>query len=169
MSRVANLLGAFALAVTDRLREATEAEAGAGAATPAALVQIGSAGDDSVEALRGCLGLSQPATSRIVERLHARGLVRRGRSTRDQRVAALCLTDAGHEIRRSILTRRRAVMEAALTGLTDADRRCLEAMLEEMLTNLVRTGGEADLTCRLCDLGDCPQERCPAEPGNRDT
>src|SRR3954465_4169390 len=75
--RTANLVGAWALVVADAVTRTTERETGLGGAVPAALVTIGAYLDQSIEELRGALGLSQPGTVRLVDRLEAEGWVRR--------------------------------------------------------------------------------------------
>ena len=88
--RLANLLGVTALAATDRLRSAVEADLGSGGSGPAALVHLQAYPGESVEALRRVLGISQPATVRIADRLAAAGLLER-RPGADRRTLALHL------------------------------------------------------------------------------
>ena len=63
--------------------------------------------------------LSQPALSRLVERLAGRGLVRRGPDPADGRGVRLSLTDAGRARQREIGRRHaRGVARAMTSGLT---------------------------------------------------
>ena len=72
--RLANRLAALALHVSDRVAAATAAEAGRGAMAPAALVALSRGRRRPIEYLRRVLGLSHPATVRVVE-LSEDGLV----------------------------------------------------------------------------------------------
>ena len=74
-----NLLGAMALAVSDRMAEALADRSGrseSAAATLSALDQL--LGEPSIDQLSRVLGLSQSGTVRLVDRLEQDGLVRRG-------------------------------------------------------------------------------------------
>src|SRR3954471_5710461 len=74
--RRANLLGAFALALADRLRAETEAAVGHSGAAAAALVTIVQFPGRTVEFLRRAVGLSHPAAVRVVDRLVEQRLLR---------------------------------------------------------------------------------------------
>ncbi|MFU0803953.1 MAG: MarR family transcriptional regulator [Pseudoclavibacter caeni] len=76
--------------------------------------------------------LTQPGLSRLVERLVTRGWVSRGRDLRDARRVRLGLTEAGHEVQRTIGRRHArqvadrmtaSLDDAQLTGLRDLARR----------------------------------------------
>ena len=84
-------------------------------------------------------GLAQPTTTLLVKRLEERGLVRRERQSRDQRVVLVWLTDAGeaalHDLRALASAGLRRHLDAmpdhqlqALTAATDA--------LAELITTL---------------------------------
>ena len=72
-----NLLGAFVLAIGDRLRRETEEAIGHTGASAAALITVAQFPDRTIEFLRQAIGLSHPATVRVVDRLVDGGLVRR--------------------------------------------------------------------------------------------
>jgi DNA-binding MarR family transcriptional regulator len=61
-------------------------------------------------------GLAQPTMTLLVKRMEERGLVRRERQTRDQRVVLVWLTDAGEAALRDL----RALAAAGLRGHLDA-------------------------------------------------
>src|SRR6266567_3796170 len=72
-SRAANLLGALALAVCDRLHEATEhLDDGLAASEPAALVTLAHYPGQSILALGRTLGLTHSGAVRLADRLAAR-------------------------------------------------------------------------------------------------
>ncbi len=73
--------------------------------------------------------LSQPALSRMVDRLVDRGLVQRHTDPADGRGVLLSLTDAGRAVQRGIGRRHaRGVASAMTTSLSPAELRQLEAL-----------------------------------------
>lgn len=160
--RTVNLVGALAVAFSDRIRSATEEAMGQGAAAPAAIVQIGTNAGESIDALSRTLALSHSATVRIVERLQSDGLVKKIRGT-DARVSELTLTAAGRRAMADVLAGRQDVISGALSSLTRTDWSDLTRLVEKILPNLVDSRAESDYACRLCDESSCPQSRCPAD------
>jgi DNA-binding MarR family transcriptional regulator len=59
-------------------------------------------------------GISLPSTSRIVQRLERRGLIRTERDPRDRRAIVVTLTAAGHRVREAVLTARHELLREAL-------------------------------------------------------
>src|SRR4051812_2017035 len=114
--RLAQLLGVAALAATDRLRASVEGDLAHGGATPAALVHLQAHPGDTVEALRQVLGISQPATVRLVNRLVADGLAER-RPGGDRRTVAVHLTRAGQRAATRLLERRAESLSGLLETL----------------------------------------------------
>ncbi|MCW3048538.1 MAG: transcriptional repressor MprA, partial [Solirubrobacterales bacterium] len=97
--RTANLLGAHALTLTDSVGAALDDEAGVTGTDAAALITLHNyAAGESLDILRGALGLSQPGMVRVVDRLERRGLLRRRRAERDARAIALELTPSGRRV-----------------------------------------------------------------------
>src|ERR671922_353070 len=94
VGRLGQLFSVTALAAVDRLRVEVGRDADVGALEAGALVHLQAWPGCSVGDLAGVVGRSQPATVRLVDRLVARGLVRRG-AGRDRRALALALTRAG--------------------------------------------------------------------------
>ena len=73
--------------------------------------------------------LSQPAMSRMVDRLADRGFVQRQTDPADGRGVLLSLTDAGHELQRQIGRQHaRGVARAMTAGLDPAELKQLETM-----------------------------------------
>ena len=78
--------------------------------------------------------LSQPALSRLVDRLAERGLVSRATDPRDGRGVRLALTEEGLAVQRRIGRRHgRAVARAMLTGLSPAELRQLEELCGKLV------------------------------------
>ena len=83
----------------------------------------------SVSELNRHVLLSQPALSRLVDRLADRGLVQRRTDPADGRGVLLALTDAGRALQRQIgRLHARGVARAMTQELTPAELRQLEAL-----------------------------------------
>jgi DNA-binding MarR family transcriptional regulator len=84
--------------------------------------------------------LSQPALSRMVERLADRGLVSRAADPRDGRGVGLSLTEEGRAVQRRIGRRHgRSVAQAMLAGLTPAEQRQLEELCAKLAAGTPRS------------------------------
>jgi DNA-binding MarR family transcriptional regulator len=77
--------------------------------------------------------LSQPALSRLVDRLAERGLVERLADPVDGRGVRLALTTAGRDLQRQVGRRHaRSVARAMTAGLTPAELRQLEVLCQKL-------------------------------------
>lgn len=161
--RLLNLLGALAVGLADRISAATEEALGENGTTVSALVTVAQYPGASIEQLRHTLGLSHSATVRAVDRLAARGLVDRRPGRRGPAVA-LVPTAAGEQLAARVLdVRHRVVQEAMGDALPDDLRGAVTAMLAGLTVDPLA----GDRVCRLCDLGSCPQDRCPVAERQR--
>ena len=79
--------------------------------------------------------LSQPALSRLVERLEQRGLVRRSSDTRDKRGVLVELTDAGAAAQQRIGARHARSVEQRMRSLTPDQQRQLRDLCALLLTD----------------------------------
>jgi len=158
MDRTTNLLGALALAITDRIKSGMKNTFDRSGETAAAIVVLGYAPGLSVEILRQVLDLSHPGTVRLIDRLEEDGLVKR-RKAADGRAVALHLTPKGGKLRQQLMERRLDTLEAALTGLTADERLVLGELLAKVLTNLPETEMAKHRICRLCAVRTCSD--CP--------
>ena len=85
--------------------------------------------------------LSQPALSRMVDRLADRGLISRATDPRDGRGVGLALTEEGRAVQRRIGRRHaRSVAQAMLSELTPAELR----QLEEICAKLAKTPARSE-------------------------
>lgn len=160
--RVANVLGAFALALTDKMNAAVRDAGNCSDMASAAIIQIGFEPGLSIERLRSCLGLSHSATVRVVDQLQAEGLAKRERNPQgDSRVALLTLTVKGEAQMRETLAARDQIVEPILARLSSQEATSLLAILEKAMPAVVEPGADQDVVCRLCDLNACPQDTCP--------
>ena len=159
--RVANLLGALSLAVTDSVRRATETKVAHGGETPAGLVVVGHAPGLSNDALAHVLGLSHAGTVRTVDRLAQDGLLHRRPSATDRRAVALHLTPLGRKRRRAALAERAQALAAVVAVLSPEEQATLDGLLAKLLAALPRTPMQALSLCRLCDEESC--DACPVD------
>jgi DNA-binding MarR family transcriptional regulator len=162
--RTANMLGAFALAVTDRMYASLEAATGAGPSGAAALVALESwAAGSSVDDLRRILRLTHSGAVRLVDRLAEQGLVARERAAGDRRTVTLLLTARGRRIARRAAAARDASLRAALAGLSVDEQAVLTKVLERLIFQAVPDRVGARTFCRLCDADVCGHPSgCPA-------
>jgi DNA-binding MarR family transcriptional regulator len=83
--------------------------------------------------------LSQPALSRLVDRLAARGLVQRIADSRDLRIVRLSLTEDGRALQRRVGRRHaRSVARAMRSALTPAELDQLTAICAKLTVTPVR-------------------------------
>jgi MarR family transcriptional repressor of emrRAB len=158
-----NIIGAFALALTDDFKDAMEDLAEGNESACAALIVIGQESGLSVDRLSKVLKLSQPGTVRLVDRLAAAKLVERKTGT-DRRSVALRLTEVGKRQVKSLLIGRQHALAQALRGLDEWERSTLAAIASKVLRGLGHSEVECDRRCRLCDDESCPDETCPMMP-----
>jgi DNA-binding MarR family transcriptional regulator len=163
VARLENLLGAAALALSDRL----DAAGGAGAGSEserAALVTLLAHPDEPVSWLGGVLALTSSGSTRLVDRLVHAGLVTRSTGA-DARSRRLRLTPAGRRRARAVLDARRAAMAEVLDALDDDARAELERLLEVLVGRLTENMLPALRVCRLCDRTACASagRACPLE------
>jgi DNA-binding MarR family transcriptional regulator len=159
-----NVAGALAVALGDRLRDATEAASGMSGPLPAALASLREwAGGRTVDTLAGGLRLSHSRTVRVIDRLEAEGLALRERDPADGRSVLVRLTPAGEVAGEAVLAARAAALAGALGGLDARERHAFAELAERVLAEL--TGGRraARSNCRLCDGTACGHHegRCP--------
>lgn len=143
----------------DRLRTGVAAGAAVGEVEAGALVHIQAWPGGAVGDLAGVVGLSQPATVRLVDRLVAQDLVRR-EAGRDRRTVALVLTEAGSRAAGAVLAARAEALAPVLGGLSLPDRETLEHLLGQVVAGLAEDRPGAVRVCRLCD-----RELCTSGPG----
>jgi DNA-binding MarR family transcriptional regulator len=161
--QAANLLGALALAISDRLRATvTNASklAESDAVALSALHQF--LESPRVDLLAQVLGLTSSGTVRLIDRLEEAGLARRATAA-DGRVTSVALTATGRRRAQAVARARIELMEQALGALTPAERRQFGEVAGKVLAHLIRPPGATRWTCRLCGVAECgrPDGRCP--------
>jgi DNA-binding MarR family transcriptional regulator len=161
----ANLLGALALAVSDRMDEALGHTVGRSQTAAAALSALDQFLDGpTVERLAQVVGLSQSGAVRLVDRLERDGLVRRGAGS-DARSITVVLTPTGRRVARRLRERRDELLVDILGPLDAAERHVFEDLAGRLLVGMMREPGATRWGCRLCDLGACGRAvgQCPIE------
>lgn len=83
------------------------------------------------------------AMTRMLDRLEAKGLLRRVRSESDRRVVHLELTEEGERVSELIPYGLSAVLNTHLAGFSRAEFEQLQSMLLRMIANGERAAGEA--------------------------
>jgi DNA-binding MarR family transcriptional regulator len=167
VDRLANLLGAAGLAVTDMVLAGVADTVGVSPSGAAALVVLSTSPGLSVTELGRRVGLSQSAAVRMVDSLQARDLVIRRSGAR--RGVSLEPTAAGRRAARDLLDARARRLATLFAPLDDTQRAHLARLLGTLLASLYGEIGDADLLCRLCDRDCCTRDDiCPVGQAERD-
>ena len=142
-AHTANILGALAVLIQDRVEGAWQASLDLSPMAAAALVQIENEPGCSIELVAG------------------RRLVEKDRARKDARAQSLTLSKAGKRVAQQLHEARNQVTDDLLAGLVPAQRAALEQAIRAILYRCVEPGREADVTCRVCDDRRCRPEICP--------
>jgi DNA-binding MarR family transcriptional regulator len=156
---ISNVVTAWALSLHDEL-EAVAEDLGIGVRDIAAITLVASHPEVPVDWLRARIGLSQPGTVRLLDRLSAAGLVRR--SAREGRTVHLAVTPAGHDLLAQWTRQRDQAVKRLTSGLTDGQQAKLAELMAVTLSTPDRPRAQADLTCRTCDWPACGDD-CPVD------
>lgn len=172
-ARLANLLGAVAIGITDATVGDVGTDADLDSTASAALVtMLDLARSSSVQTLSQLIGLTHSGAVRLVNRLAAAGLVARTPGP-DARTVTVAPTRRGRRIARQIRDGRYMAIAGVLSGLTEHQCEQLSTACELLIANLTsarlgaRTAGKlppGGALCRMCDPVACgrPEGHCPA-------
>lgn len=164
-ARAANLLGALALRLVDEMSGAITDASALGDSASTALVALARNRKRPIEYLRRVLGLSHPATVRLVDRLCELGLVTR-QSGADGRSVTPALTRAGRRKAKAVAQARAVVLENMLKEFDQASCAQVARVLESFLEAAPKNQQDAANLCRLCDLSVCNRGApCPVDVG----
>lgn len=87
--------------------------------------------------------LTQPSISRMVDRLEARGLIRRKSAEDDKRGVLIGLTEAGAELQKTVgRAHVQRIMELMDAGLGEEDMRMLQELTGRMRDGITGSGGQ---------------------------
>lgn len=81
------------------------------------------------------LGMDPASVTRALDRIEAKGLLRRERSTTDRRVVHLVLTEAGRQVAAQVPQVLTRVLNGHLQGFSHAECALMLSMLQRMLVN----------------------------------
>lgn len=98
----------------------------------AVLVRIDELGETSQNELGRQAAMDQSTINGVVNRLMARGLVKRAKSARDQRRLLLSLTEAGKEALASFVPIANEISELTLAPLKERDQKMLIELLRKI-------------------------------------
>jgi DNA-binding MarR family transcriptional regulator len=114
------------------------------------------------------LGLTPSGAVRMIDRLEADGHLRRGPGD-DARSTTVRLTARGRRAADRVAAARLAVLEDALSVLSERERETLDALVGRVLVGLKRDPGATRFMCRLCDAQACGHAdgACPVAPAQR--
>jgi DNA-binding MarR family transcriptional regulator len=163
-----NLLGAVALACTDRMDAAFRGSVGNDfpASEAAALLLLRQHPDCTGTWLGAVLGLTSSGATRLVQRLVQFEWADRCASAFDGRSRTLRLTKYGASTAAEMAGLRERTLADVLRGLSSADRADLERLLGIVLKRTVDTRAEVERICRLCEPqvcrsndGECPLDQ----------
>jgi DNA-binding MarR family transcriptional regulator len=152
---IANHLGALSVALTD-----TPARSGRSQASIASLLTLSHWGPLGVTEIAAILRLSQPATTRLLNKLKVEGLVELA-CDGSGRERPMRLTAAGRELASSLQKERLGRIERALAVLDADEAEGFAKALVKMLDGLVEGRSHARHICRLCDHEMCDGPLCP--------
>jgi DNA-binding MarR family transcriptional regulator len=170
--RLANLVGALTLALSDAMRDATETAADHAAAGPSTLIALNEfLAQPSIDEMRRVVGLTHSGAVRLVDRLEAQGYVTR-RPGRDARAVSVVLTAKGKRAAERVRVARASAFDSVLAVLSSEEQRSLAGLTEKLLAAITdqRLRDRArektppgGWLCRLCDFEACgrPRGDCP--------
>ena len=99
------------------------------------LYKLSHGGETTVACLARLLETDPASMTRALDRLEAKGLVVRERSTTDRRVVQLALTEEGRTVAALVPAVLSEVLNGHLTGFSHEEWQCLLGMLRRMLAN----------------------------------
>jgi DNA-binding MarR family transcriptional regulator len=126
----------------------------------AALTLVASHDGCSLDWLRGRVGLTQSGTVRLIDRLTARGLLRRGPAM--GRSVPLHVSRRGTQRLARWDQARDDAVAGLLAGVPGKERRALVDSLGAALAGHERERSQADTACRTCSWAECGRD-CPVD------
>jgi DNA-binding MarR family transcriptional regulator len=88
--------------------------------------------------------LTQPSVSRMVDRLVAKGLVRKEKADGDRRGTFVCLTDSGYSLYRRVAVSHAKSIERHIGGALDTNElHALQALTERISSSVEKTNGQS--------------------------
>jgi DNA-binding MarR family transcriptional regulator len=102
------------------------------------------------------LAISDPAATKLVDRLESKGLVARHNDRVDRRVVHVELSGTGQGLAQKLNHRRADIIESAIQGLTSARLRSMARALEGVLISALDSPEVIARVCLRCGDGHSP-------------
>ena len=99
----------------------------------AALQAIANSPGIDQRTLAGAIGFDTSTIGGVIDRLDARGLVKRGYSETDRRVRLLSLTPEGRKLLKAVIPSMQVAQQRILAPLSESDRRDFMRILEQLV------------------------------------
>lgn len=165
MQHLENILGAFVVAVSDRIKKTLTETSGCSEGASIALAVIGSREETTIDDLRYSLDVdTHSAATRVVARLEEQQLITKTKDTSDGRYIQLQLTRQGERVRDQMLAERARILGRLLDRLDNTEREVIQSALLKILTTMRFDLKGCDRTCRFCDVELCHRGECPVQP-----
>lgn len=156
-----NIVGAFALMISDDIVRASSSRAPEAGPAASALALLAHKPGLSIRMLAVGVGLSHAGTVRLVDRLAVEGLIERREHTTDGRTRSLFLTQAGEIASDDVLTARDDVLAEGLSILNPDELKVLCDIAERVLRDRLENDEHSNRICRLCCYEGCTN--CPID------
>lgn len=152
---LANKFGALGFALV----EASQPPDDLSSSSVSALMTLHHWGELPVTKLSAIVGLTQPATTRMLTSLKEAGLVSDGKV--DGRLRPAALTQKGKRKAATLSKAREEALTSLLAPLNKSERTSMDTMLSKILSGVVDSRETARRLCRQCDHGICTGSACP--------
>jgi DNA-binding MarR family transcriptional regulator len=154
LAHAANLLGALALAVTDRTFDGVAAAGESGSSAVALSALLHFLDRPTIDLMRRVLGLTSSGAVRLVDRLESAGWVKRAAAA-DGRATAVELTAAGRRVAKRVSAARAHVLKSVLSELSQSELHTFDRITALLLMKLTRGPGAERWLCRFCNMDAC--------------
>lgn len=156
-----NIVGAFALMISDDIVRASSSRAPEAGPAASALALLAHKPGLSIRMLAVGVGLSHAGTVRLVDRLAIEGLIERREHSTDGRTRSLFLTPTGKVASDDVLTSRDNVIAEGLSILNPDEMKILSDIAERVLRDRLENYEHSHRICRLCCYEGC--KNCPID------
>ena len=115
--------------------------------------------DCALSALANGLGISNPAATKVMDRLERKGLVVRVQGS-DRRQVKAVLTPRGEDVAKANLQLQMESYASLFNSMPQVDREMLQQGLEALVAIAVRQWPDWEQLCLRCGIG-CAKDDCP--------
>lgn len=158
----ANIIGAFSMAIMDKMTKAVVKASGLSASACHAIVTIGTEPGSTIDEIRRMLDLDHSSVVRAIAKLENIGAVEKNRKkTADGRAVTVNLSGFGKELFATILNARASLLSTITSALSADDLNYSIDFIHKVMPSVVDEGDDQHKVCRLCDISNCEQSICP--------